>query len=164
MILQDLTRNSLGKRPTPFRCVTMLVTARYRAVFLFRVSQWLGAHRLSVVADLVKQVNHSTTGADLAWQARVGNGLILYHPVGVVFGPDIVVGHNCTVQQGVTLGGRAEGGSATVGRNVFLGAGCKVLGNVVLGDDVTVGANAVVLRDIPDGKVAVGVPARIIEK
>lgn len=112
----------------------------------------------------MKQVNHLLTGADMAWQAQIGPGLRLYHPTGVVIGQHVVIGSECSIQQGVTVGGagghdRIPGDSPIIGNNALLGAGCKIFGPVQVGDNVTVGANAVVVKSIPSGHVAVGVPA-----
>jgi len=146
-----------------------LLTVRAIATVLFRLSQSCGA-RVSLLGYVVKQVNHVLTGADLAWQASVGPGLTLYHPTGVVLGPDVVAGSRCVLQQGVTLGAVRERGrvvdgrvdSPIVGDDVSLGAGAKVVGPISLGDGCFVGANAVVLIDVPPGQLAVGVPARVV--
>jgi serine O-acetyltransferase len=145
-----------------------LLTVRAIATVLFRLSQSLGS-RAPMLAYLVKQLNHIITGADLAWQASVGPGLKLYHPTGVVLGPDVVVGFDCAIQQGVTLGalrqrGRMADGridSPEIGNGVSIGAGARILGPISVGDGVAVGANAVVLANVPDDHVAVGVPARV---
>jgi serine O-acetyltransferase len=148
--------------------VPELLTVRAIATILFRVSQACGAYA-PLVAYVVKQLNHVLTGADLAWQATVGPGLRLYHPTGVVLGPDVVAGERCVLQQGVTLGAVRERGvmadgrmdSPLLGDDVTIGAGARVLGPVTLGDGSIVGANAVVLTDVPPGHLAVGVPARV---
>lgn len=117
-----------------------------------------------MLAGIVKQFNQFLTGADLAWQARVGGGVIFFHPVGVVVGPHVTLGKNCTFQQGVTLGGK--GGrrsdprdSPVLGDDVALGSGAKVVGPVHVGDRARIGANAVVTKDIPSDCIAVGIPA-----
>ena len=114
----------------------------------------------------MKQINHLLTGADLAWTAEVGPGLVLFHPTGVVWGRGVQIGAGAKIQQGVTVGGqdglRADG-FPRIGDDVRLGAGCRVLGPVRLGSGVTVGANAVVLRDAPDDATLIGVPARLRE-
>lgn len=145
-----------------------LLTVRAISTVLFRASQACGAH-VPLLAYVVKQLNHLLTGADLAWQASVGPGLRLYHPTGVVLGPDVVVGSNCVLQQGITLGAVRERGqmadgrmdSPTLGDDVTVGAGARVLGPIRVGDGAMVGANAVVLADVPAGHLAVGVPARV---
>lgn len=148
--------------------VPELVTVRAIATVLFRLSQTCGA-RFSLLGYVVKQLNHLLTGADLAWQASVGPGLRLYHPTGVVLGPDVVAGAGCVLQQGVTLGSVRERGrmadgrldSPVLGDDVTVGAGARVLGPISVGDRSIVGANAVVLADVPADHLAVGVPARV---
>lgn len=145
----------------------MLPNVRMIAVALFRTTQTLGT--LSpVLAALVKQLNHVITGADIAWQASAGPGLQLQHPTGVVIGPHVVIGSNVVLAQGVTLGAldgaNADRSSPTIGEGVLVGAGARILGPVAVGDYARVGANAVVLKNVPAGAVAVGVPARIIER
>lgn len=145
--------------------VGSLLTARWWAVLWFRLSQATG-RRSRLGAGCIKQLNQVITGADIAWDCEVGGGLVLYHPVGVVIGSTVVVGSGCHLQQGVTLGAKHGGRGAhephgpTLGRDVHLGAGARVLGNVAIGDRVAVGANAVVITDVPSDCIAVGVPAR----
>lgn len=102
------------------------------------------------------------TGADIPLNARLGGGLLLPHPNGVVVHPKAEIGPNCLLFQQVTLGMGADGGVPRLGGHVDIGAGAKVLGAVQLGDHAKVGANAVVLQDVPAGATAVGMPARIL--
>jgi serine O-acetyltransferase len=99
------------------------------------------------------------TGADIPLGCRLGGGLLLPHPNGIVIHPEAVVGPNCLIFQQVTLGA-GRSGVPRLGGHVDVGAGAKILGGVVIGDDALIGANAVVLQDIPAGASAVGVPAR----
>jgi serine O-acetyltransferase len=146
-----------------------LLTVRALATVLFRLAQTCGAVA-PLVGYVVKQVNHLMTGADLAWQANLGPGLTLYHPTGVVVGPDATAGSDCVLQQGITLGAVRERGrmpdgrldSPVLGNGVTIGAGARVLGPVSIGDGAVVGANAVVLTDVPAGHTAVGIPARVL--
>ena len=101
------------------------------------------------------------TGADIPINTRIGGGLLLPHPNGIVIHPSVVIGPNCLIFQQVTLG-MAHGGVPTLGGHVDVGAGAKVIGRVRLGDHSNVGANAVVTIDVPEGATAVGVPARIV--
>ncbi|MGK9272126.1 hypothetical protein KXR83_14120 [Williamsia muralis] len=145
--------------------LSCVLTLRFVSVFLFRVAQAVG-RRTTLVAGIIKQFNQFVTGADVAWQAKIGPGLILYHPNGVVIGPFCSVGHDCSIQQGVTLGGNGsrEGGattSPTVGSRVTIGSGAKVFGAIHVDNDCIIGANAVVNRSSGGtGRLAVGVPAR----
>jgi serine O-acetyltransferase len=106
----------------------------------------------------------AVTGADIPLGCRVGGGLMLPHPNGVVVHPDARIGPNCLLLQQVTLGvGGPLPGAPTLGGHVDIGAGAKILGGVVIGEHAVIGANAVVLCDVPAGATAVGVPARILK-
>lgn len=99
-------------------------------------------------------------GADIPINTRIGGGLLMPHPNGIVIHPDVVIGPNCLIFQQVTLGDR-KGGTPTVSGHVDIGAGAKILGRLTLGAHCKVAANAVVLIDVPDQATAMGVPAKI---
>ena len=99
------------------------------------------------------------TGADIPLNARIGGGLVLPHPNGVVVHPDAVIGPNCLLFQQVTLGTRAGSQPPELKGHVDVGAGAKILGNLTVGEHAKIGANAVVLADVPAHHVAVGIPA-----
>lgn len=101
------------------------------------------------------------TGADIPLGCRIGGGLLLPHPNGVVIHPDAVVGPNCLIFQQVTLGA-GDSGAPRLGGHVDVGAGARILGGVSVGDHALIGANAVVLQDVPARATAVGVPAKTI--
>ena len=101
------------------------------------------------------------TGAEISPGTRIGGGLMLPHPNGIVIHPGSVIGPNCLIFQQVTLG-VGEGGAPRIGGHVDIGAGAKILGGVSVGDHAKIGANAVVLADVPSFATAVGVPARIV--
>ena len=100
------------------------------------------------------------TGSDIPLTCRIGGGLLLPHPNGIVIHPDAVIGPNCLIFQQVTIGA-VKGGVPTLGGHVDIGAGAKVLGAIRVGDHAVIGANAVVLSDVPPRSTAVGVPARL---
>jgi serine O-acetyltransferase len=102
------------------------------------------------------------TGVEIARGAQIGSGLRLIHGQGIVISPAVVIGSNASILHGVTLGDRRGGDAPTLGDDVELGAYCAVLGNVVVGDGVHVGAHAVVLHDVPDQANVAGNPARIL--
>ncbi len=102
------------------------------------------------------------TGADIPINSHIGGGLLIPHPNGIVIHPDVKVGVNCLIFQQVTIGSVSGSTIPNIGGHVDIGAGAKILGGVQIGDDVNIGANAVVLIDIPAGKTAVGIPAKII--
>lgn len=103
------------------------------------------------------------TGADIPLNCRIGGGLLIPHPNGVVIAPDAVLGPNCLVFQQVTIGTcGSRAGSPIIGGHVDIGAGARVLGPVRIGNHAKIGANAVVLSDVPAGATAVGVPAKVL--
>ena len=141
-----------------------VLTVRYAAVVMHRIACVVGL-RVPRAGDIIKQLNQVVTGADVSWKAKIGPGLVLRHPSGVVIGPESVLGRDCVLQQGVTIGGRggrSPSGEPDIGDRVAVGAGGRLLGQIAVGDDVVVGANSVVLVDLPHRSVAVGVPARIV--
>lgn len=101
------------------------------------------------------------TGADVPINCRLGGGLLMPHPNGIVIHPRAVVGPNCLIFQQVTIGMR-NGGFPSVGGHVDIGAGAKLLGGIHVGDHACIGANAVVMQDVPAGATAVGIPARVV--
>lgn len=126
---------------------------RYQAAGALGRRWWALQHRFWSVV----------TGADIPLAARIGGGLILPHPNGIVIHPEAQIGPNCLIFQQVTIGlVRATPVAPRIGAGVDIGAGAKVLGPVVVGDGAQIGANAVVVRDIPPGATAVGVPARVL--
>lgn len=168
-LLADLAANRTSddpRRPRTAGVLPTVLTLRFLATFLYRASARAGSS-VPVLGSVLKQINHAITGADIAWSARIGPGLVLWHPTGVVIGPRVVIGRDARVQQGITLGAArsrrtGQDGDPVLGDGVYVGAGARVLGPVRVGDRARIGANAVVLIDVPDDVSAVGVPARII--
>ncbi|MWV49005.1 serine O-acetyltransferase [Rathayibacter sp. VKM Ac-2803] len=133
------------------------------AVWVHRVahSWWRRGFRLP--ARLLSQAARAATGVEIHPGAVIGRRLFIDHGMGVVIGETARIGDDCMLYHGVTLGGksvRRERRHPTIGDRVVLGAGAVVLGPIILGSDVSVGANAVVVKDAPDGAVLVGIPAR----
>lgn len=104
----------------------------------------------------------AVSGAEIPLNARIAGGLLLPHPNGIVIHPDAVIGPNCLLFQQVTLGSCGAGGVPVLGGHVDVGAGAKILGGVHIGAHARIGANAVVLCDVPDAATAVGIPARLV--
>ncbi|OIQ87459.1 serine acetyltransferase [mine drainage metagenome] len=103
------------------------------------------------------------TGVDIPRSAQIGPGLMIHHYGGIIVSPLAIIGSNCTMRQGVTIGSKIDGGAVPVlGDGVALGAYAQVLGDVRVGSCAVVGAMAVVLADVPEGGVAVGIPARVV--
>lgn len=156
--------------PTVMKCAKYVFTHySFCITFWFRIGSYLrnkrGLWRLAYnLVYLLYKHNSYKTGIQLPLGTQVGGGLFFAHFSCIVFNVNTVIGSNCTVFQGVTVGG-VDGPSRqapTVGNNVVLSSGCKVLGNIAIGNNVIVGANAVVLKDVPDNAVVAGVPAKIL--
>ena len=126
-----------------------------------------GCARSSKAAYLVGfKVIESVTGVSLPAHARIGKGFYIGHFGNIIVHPDTVMGERCSISHGVTIGvlGGGRPGVPRLGNDVYIGAGAKILGPVTIGDGATIGANAVVLEDVPAGATAVGVPARVVTK
>jgi serine O-acetyltransferase len=119
---------------------------------------------LSFVYKALRALVQMTTGIDLPCEATVGRRLRIEHFGGIIVSGDAVIGDDVVLRHGVTLGLKRthERGAPRIGNRVDIGAGAKILGPVTIGDDAVIGANAVVLRDVPPGAMAVGIPARIL--
>lgn len=137
----------------------------FHAVVMHRLDHWLYQRGWFVTARFLSQVARFFTGIEIHPGAKVGRGVFIDHGMGVVIGETAEVGDGCTLYQGVTLGGTGkEKGKRhpTLGRNVMVATGAKVLGNIVIGDNSKVGAGAVVVKDVPPNCTVVGVPGRIV--
>ena len=142
-----------------------LLYSGLHAVIYHRFSHWLYKHNRKFLARWVSQFARSMTGIEIHPGACIGKGLLIDHGMGVVIGETAVIGDNCTIYQGVTLGGTGKDTGKrhpTIGNNVMIGSGAKVLGPFTVGDGAKIAAGAVVLDAVPEGATAVGVPARMI--
>lgn len=145
----------------------MLLYPGYRAIRAYRKAHWLHKHNMPFLARFISQRCSHKTGIEIHPGATIGKGLFIDHGMGVVIGETAVIGDNCLLYQGVTLGGTGKDKGKrhpTLGNNVLVGAGAKVLGPFTVGNNVKIAANAVVLNAIPDDCTAVGVPARIVRR
>lgn len=135
---------------------------RWRYGIENRVLRW----PFSFLYKLLKVLSQIMTGIDLPCEVRIGRRFLIEHFGGIIISGDAVFGDDCVVRNGVTVGLRHRGvrGAPVIGDRVDIGAGAKVLGPIRIGNDVAIGANAVVIQDVPDGCLAVGVPARIISR
>lgn len=128
------------------------------ATVLYRLQSQLAAWRLAPLAWLVHLGNKWINGCVIGVRARFGPGFVLIHPVGVVINSRVIGGRNVWLESGVVIGDN-RGASPRLGDDIFVGSGAKVIGGVRLGDGARVGANAVVLHDVPAGTTVVGIPA-----
>ena len=139
----------------------------------YRFSHWARTRvNLPLIREVLKLFCHVwhklieiTAGIDLPHQADIGKGLYIGHFGGIIVNPDVKIGEYCNLSQDITIGiaGRGENrGSPTIGDRVYIGSGSRLIGAISIGNNVAIGANAVVTKDLPDNAVAVGVPAKII--
>ncbi|HWI78104.1 MAG TPA: serine O-acetyltransferase [Ramlibacter sp.] len=137
------------------------------ALVMHRMAHWFWKHGLRWLGRFTSHISRWLTGIEIHPGAVIGQGVFIDHGMGVVIGETAEIGDNCTIYQGVTLGGtslyKGEKRHPTLGKNVVVSAGAKVLGGFLVGDNAKIGSNAVVIKPVPAGATAVGIPARIIQ-
>ena len=145
----------------------VLLYSGVHALMAYRVAHRLHEKKLYLPARAISQIARFITGVEIHPGAKIGKGLVIDHGMGVVIGETAEIGDNCTLYQGVTLGGTGKDVGKrhpTLGNNVMVGAGAKVLGPFKIGDNTKIAANAVVLEEIPENCTAVGMPAKIVRR
>lgn len=145
----------------------LLTYSGLHAIIYHRIAHFLWKMKMPFFPRFISQVARGLTGIEIHPGASIGGGLFIDHGMGVVIGETTIIGDDVTLFQGVTLGGTGkEKGKRhpTIGNNVVIGAGAKILGNVSIGDNSYVGANAVVIKDVPANSTVVGVPGRITKQ
>ena len=149
------------------RLEVFLVYSGLHAIWVHRVSHWLWMHKSKFLGRWISQVARNLTGVEIHPGAIIGPGFFIDHGMGVVIGETAEIGADVTLYHGVTLGGTSlEKGKRhpTIGDRVVIGAGAKVLGAIIIGDDSRIGANAVVVKSVPANSVVVGVPGQIVKR
>ena len=144
-----------------------LLYAGFHAIVTYRIAHVLWTLKIPFFPRAISQLARFFTGIEIHPGAKIGDGLFIDHGTGVVIGETAIIGNDVTLFQGVTLGGTGkETGKRhpTLGNNVVVGAGAKVLGNIMIGDNSYIGANAVVIKDVPPNSTVVGVPGRITKQ
>lgn len=137
------------------------------AKWMHTPEHWLWEHGAKSLARILSQITRFFTGVEIHPAAQLGRRLFIDHAMGVVIGETTIVGDDCVLYQGVTLGGTGnETGKRhpTLGNNVIVGTGAKVLGNIHIGDRVRIGGNSVVVKDVPSDCTVVGIPGRIVRR
>jgi len=138
----------------------------FHAMLFHRLAHWLWGVGLKWLARLVSHVSRWLTGIEIHPGATIGRRFFIDHGMGVVIGETAEIGDDCTLYHGVTLGGTSWNKGKrhpTLGKGVVVGAGAKILGPIMVGDGARIGSNAVVVKNVPPGATAIGIPARIIE-
>ena len=145
----------------------LLTYSGLHAVFIYRIAHRLHVNNFKTAARALSQLGRLITGIEIHPGAKIGKNLFIDHGAGVVIGETAEIGDNCILYQGVTLGGTGKGKGKrhpTLGNNVMVGCGAKVLGPFTVGDNAKIAANAVVLDAVPANATAVGVPARVVRR
>jgi serine O-acetyltransferase len=164
-IRQDI-KAGLERDPATKSVIELILTSPgLHAVWIYRIAHQLWKLKLRILSRMVSNHAKFWTGIEIHPGAVIGKRLVIDHGVGVVIGETAVIGDDVLIYHGVTLGGKTLDPvkrHPTVGNNVIIGAGAKLIGNILIGDNCAVGANAVVTKDMPQGTVAVGVNARLL--
>jgi serine O-acetyltransferase len=137
----------------------------FHALFFHRLSHWLWTHKCKLLGRFLSHVGRFLTGIEIHPGAKIGHRFFIDHGMGVVIGETAVIGDNCTLYHGVTLGGVScakEKRHPTLGNNVVVGAGAKILGPFKVGDNSKVGSNSVVIKEVPANATVVGIPGRVV--
>jgi serine O-acetyltransferase len=138
----------------------------FHARRLHRLAHTLWNWRLKVLARLISHISRGLTGIEIHPGAKIGEGLFIDHGMGVVIGETAEIGENVLIYHGVSLGGTSmqkKKRHPTIGNNVVIGAGAKIIGSITIGDNVKIGAGSVVIKPVPPNATVVGVPGRIVE-
>ena len=160
---------SIAERDPAARSVleVILLYPGFRALRDHRIAAFFLKHKMPFIARFVSQRSSRKTGIEIHPGAKIGEGLFIDHGHGVVIGETAVVGDNCTIYHQVTLGGTGRQKHSkrhpTVGNNVLIGAGAKILGPVTIGDNSMIGSGSVVLDDVPANSTVTGIKARVIK-
>ena len=143
----------------------LLLYPGIKAVRSHRLAHWCYRHNLRFLARAISQRSRRRTGIEIHPGATIGRRLVIDHGMGIVIGETAEIGDDCLIYHGVTLGGTGKDVGKrhpTIGNNVLIGTGAKVLGPIKVGDNSRIAANSVVLKEIPEDSTAVGIPARVV--
>jgi serine O-acetyltransferase len=140
-----------------------LVSDGTSANVLYRLTSWFIKYKLAPLALISIWLNRVVNGCVIGAAAKFDQGFVIMHPVGVVINSKVSGGKNIVIESGVVIGDE-KGQAPCLGNNVFIGAGAKIIGGITIGDNVKIGANAVVVKDLPSNVTAVGIPAKVIHR
>jgi serine O-acetyltransferase len=140
----------------------------FNVVLLYRVGNWLVRHKVKVLPDRVKYKMLKKYACEISPYAQIGEALMIHHSTGIVIGHEVIIGEHCEIFQNVTIGSNRKEMNGrympVIGNNVSIGSGAVVVGAICIGDNVIIGANSYVDKDIPDNVIVAGVPAKIIRR
>ncbi|MDR0919327.1 MAG: serine O-acetyltransferase [Oscillospiraceae bacterium] len=165
--IENEIENVKKKDPAAKTAIEIILTySGFHAVLAYRIAHFFYKKKFFTLARVISQFSRFVTGVEIHPGAKIGKGLFIDHGSGVVIGETAVIGDNCLIYQGSTLGGTGKDTSSRrhprLGNNVMVGAGSKVLGGISIGDNALIGAGAVVTDDVPEDYTAVGVKASLL--
>lgn len=166
-LIYDINRVMKNDPAARSKIEVFLLYPTIHSLIAYRVAHYMYTKKLFFLARFISQLSRFFTGIEIHPGATIGRGLVIDHGMGVVIGETAEIGDDVLLYHGVTLGGTGKDKGKrhpTLGNNVVIGAGAKVLGPIYIGNNAKIGANSVVLKDVPEGATAVGIPAKNISK
>ncbi len=164
-ILEDIRAYKKNDPAARSAAEILLLYNGLHATIHYRIAHWLHRHHMRFLARWISQLSKFFTGIEIHPAATIGRRLVIDHGTGIVIGETTEIGDDCLLYQGVTLGGTGKDVGKrhpTIGNNVMVGSGAKVLGPIKVGDNARIAANAVVLREVPANATVVGVPGHVV--
>ena len=165
-ILEDIRAYKKNDPAAKSGLEILLLYNGLHATISYRIAHWLHIHKFRFLARWISQSSKFFTGIEIHPGATIGRRLVIDHGTGIVIGETAEIGDDCLLYQNVTLGGTGKDVGKrhpTLGNNVMVGSGAKVLGPFKVGDNARIAANSVVLREVPEGATVVGVPGRVVK-
>ncbi len=166
--IDEVPESKLGLRYVIF--INFIISKSFRSIYFYRLAN-SGSYikRNGYITTFLLIMSRLFQCLDIPFSAEIGGGVLMGHPTGIVLHPKCIIGNNVTIMQNVTIGGntgkkKRGRSSPIIGDNVLIGPGANILGPIIIGDNSIVGANAVVIKDVPKDSVVVGVPAKVIKK
>ena len=164
--LLDDAKNIKEKDPAARNIFEVMILYQdFHILVLYRISHFFYKYKFFFLARYISQIGRFLTGIEIHPGAKIGRRLFIDHGMGIVIGETSTIGNNCTIYHGVTLGGTGKEKNKRhpdIGNNVIIGCGAKILGPIKLGDDVKIGANAVILNNVEPGVTIVGIPGKVV--
>ncbi len=165
-IIDDLKAYQKNDPAARGKLEIFLLYSGLHAVWHHRTAHWFYTHKMQFMARLISQWSRFFTGIEIHPAAQIGRRLVIDHGTGIVIGATAIIGDDCLLYQGVTLGGTGKDTGKrhpTLGNNVMVGSGAKVLGPFTVGDNARIASNSVVLTEVPPNATVVGVPGRVVK-
>lgn len=137
----------------------------FQAIMGYRMARWLASKHIPLLGLFIQRCVEILTGISIPDEAEIGKGLMINHFGGIVINVGSKIGNFCTISHGVTLGNkRPSGKSPVIGNNVYIAVAAKILGEITIGDNCIIGANAVVMESIPTNSIVAGIPAKVVKR